>query len=935
MKKSYLILAMLLCGFCLTATAQEDKIVTEKLESTSATYEFDMRSLTGSEVLPSGQRKARQAVGPEIAKNYRERITNMPDFISDFIDKYVEAVNGVLDGGKNWLSDPSKGEIINQSYAYRLNKVTKKADFTFPPSTSDLTTVREKALAAAKPYVDAEYDILESFMPYAFLVINHEHPEAFWIGNKYQFGYEVEYSMSYNMSKGTGTVNADITSAFYLHSSDFDIRGLGISGYNFTNPDNIAARVETFKTAKQTILAQCPSDGSRHDKLLAAHDWLTMHNCYNNYFSQGYGQSSLGDTPWSSLSALEGITGQAAPVCEGYCRAMKVLCDAMDIPCILLSGLARKTASALLEAHMWLYVEMEDGKWYAIDPTWDDPVISGVNTVVSGSETHTWFLVGSSTDIGGGYTFIESHPELWFHGFDNKGTIAWDVLNGPQLATSAWAPEEEEGILSTADWYGFFNASQGDDISWEKKFIRFNANAPGDLTLASDDYSNHTPYGIYYAGYVWYVDWLNNEFCKAPFNVETKTILKQQVLKEGVEKSFNFAFNYTDGMMYYFEIGEGNKLKRFDPYNPENIEEVAGFPSYDYLHPFAINNQNEAYTVDKKTSDLYKINLSDYTITQVGNTGVNLGIYIESMAFDMDTDELFWAQLTDENEHGFYKVNTTTGEATRIGDIGPDGAQILSLFMVPGTSKTGKTLYLYEYDDNMYKLVANAGRKGDVALIGRTFRKDGTWQSLWLPFDLTIEGSVLDGADVRTAESAYMMDKTLIIDCSTPVTKIEAGKPYLIKWDSGEDILNPVFKDVTIKEIVLTTNINVYKDKVFFRPNKGGYDEYLPNDFEFDTYYYVDGGSVLAIVNTGYKRLSFNADFLVYDDEFNAQIDGIALFFGNLGELMTDIREVKAQNGSDDVISEQGSTIVNLAGQRLQKLQKGINIVGSKKILVR
>ena len=931
MKKSYLILAMLLCGFCLTATAHEDKIVTEKLESTSATYEFDMRSLTGSEVLPSGQRKARQAVGPEIAKNYRERITNMPDFISDFIDKYVEAVNGVLGGGKNWLSDPSKGEIINQSYAYRLNKVTKKADFTFPPSTSDLTTVREKALAAAKPYVDAEYDILESFMPYAFLVINHEHPEAFWIGNKYQFGYEVEYSMSYNMSKGTGTVNADITSAFYLHSSDFDIRGLGISGYNFTNPDNIAARVETFKTAKQTILAQCPSDGSRHDKLLAAHDWLTMHNCYNNYYSQGYGQSSLGDTPWSSLSALEGITGQAAPVCEGYCRAMKVLCDAMDIPCILLSGLARKTASAPLEAHMWLYVEMEDGKWYAIDPTWDDPVISGVNTVVSGSETHTWFLVGSSTDIGGGYTFIESHPELWFHGFDNKGTIAWDVLNGPQLATSAWAPEEEEGILSTADWYGWAAKTFGDDKSWEKKFIRFKANTPGDVTPASDDYSEY-PNGTYYNGNVFFIDRnYTSDFCSAQFDSEEKTVRLPKVLEESYADLDCMAFNYTDGMMYGMWY---NTLYRFDPYNPDDFEIVADFPSYALLHPFAINNQNEAYSVGRD-GELYRINLSDGTITLVGNTGVTMGIYYESMAFDMDTDELFWAQVTDDTEHGFYKVNTTTGEATRIGDIGPDGALVLSLFMVPGTSKTGKTLYLYEYGDNDDKFMANAGRKGDVALIGRNFRKDGTWQSLWLPFDLTIEGSVLDGADVRTAESAYMMDKTLIIDCSTPVTKIEAGKPYLIKWDSGEDILNPVFKDVTIKEIVLTTNINVYKDKVFFRPNKGGYDEYLPNDFEFDTYYYVDGGSVLANVNTGYKRLSFNADFLVYDDEFNAQIDGIALFFGNLGELMTDIREVKAQNGSDDVISEQGSTIVNLAGQRLQKLQKGINIVGSKKILVR
>ena len=36
-----------------------------------------------------------------------------------------------------------------------------------------------------------------------------------------------------------------------------------------------------------------------------------------------------------------------------------------------------------------------------------------------------------------------------------------------------------------------------------------------------------------------------------------------------------------------------------------------------------------------------------------------------------------------------------------------------------------------------------------------------------------------------------------------------------------------------------------------------------------------------------------------------------------------------------DAIYKQGSTIVNLAGQRLQKMQKGINIVGCKKVLVK
>jgi hypothetical protein len=34
-------------------------------------------------------------------------------------------------------------------------------------------------------------------------------------------------------------------------------------------------------------------------------------------------------------------------------------------------------------------------------------------------------------------------------------------------------------------------------------------------------------------------------------------------------------------------------------------------------------------------------------------------------------------------------------------------------------------------------------------------------------------------------------------------------------------------------------------------------------------------------------------------------------------------------------IYKQGSTIVNLAGQRLRKMQKGINIVGGKKVLVK
>ena len=46
------------------------------------------------------------------------------------------------------------------------------------------------------------------------------------------------------------------------------------------------------------------------------------------------------------------------------------------------------------ERHEWNYVQLY-GKWYGIDPTWDDPVIKGTG-YVSDSIKHRYFLVGSN-----------------------------------------------------------------------------------------------------------------------------------------------------------------------------------------------------------------------------------------------------------------------------------------------------------------------------------------------------------------------------------------------------------------------------------------------------------------------------------------------------------------------------------------------------------
>ena len=100
------------------------------------------------------------------------------------------------------------------------------------------------------------------------------------------------------------------------------------------------------------------------------------------------------------------------------------------------------------------------------------------------------------------------------------------------------------------------------------------------------------------------------------------------------------------------------------------------------------------------------------------------------------------------------------------------------------------------YNDDL--LVANNGATRNVVLNGRTLYKDGKWNTLCLPFDVVISGSVLDGAVAKTLTSTDFAGGTLTLNFGEAVSTIEAGKPYIIKWESGENIVSPVFENVTI-----------------------------------------------------------------------------------------------------------------------------------------
>ena len=122
-------------------------------------------------------------------------------------------------------------------------------------------------------------------------------------------------------------------------------------------------------------------NGIDYNKIMHAHDWIINNLQYEQNITN------------NNVYNLYGALIEKSAVCEGYAEALKYILDEVNIPCVLVSGTATNSEGKT-ERHEWNYVQLY-GKWYAIDSTWDDPVVKGTG-YVSDSIKHRYFLVGSN-----------------------------------------------------------------------------------------------------------------------------------------------------------------------------------------------------------------------------------------------------------------------------------------------------------------------------------------------------------------------------------------------------------------------------------------------------------------------------------------------------------------------------------------------------------
>ena len=275
-------------------------------------------------------------------------------FYGDFIDKNNRAVYDAL----KELTDKPSEETVTVKFPEAV-----KVNLSALPNSESYTEEDQENL----------YKTLMSNCKGGRDCILFDYPEVFWLDPNLMSINLINTSYSYNRIQNYYTLK---------------IGGIIINPKLCEFCDSVDSANEMMKQLDEAVENFEIHGDKLYDRLLDVYTQIAERTYYDS--SKSYAHTAIG------ALVNEGV------VCEGYSKALKLICDREKIPCVLVFGNFDSTA---MTAHMWNYIQMDDGKWYAVDLTWDD--VDGENGKVLKTEN---FLKGSSA-------FYQKHsPEKDFLG---------------------------------------------------------------------------------------------------------------------------------------------------------------------------------------------------------------------------------------------------------------------------------------------------------------------------------------------------------------------------------------------------------------------------------------------------------------------------------------------------------------------------------------
>ena len=316
------------------------------------------------------------------------------------LDYYTDSYGAQLDGNAKALYD-----LLVQNYVVDYSQYLDSVDFPFEfPDTITFEAVVEDGSFQRKgeSYVQATNDVKTAIQA-ASDAFSYDYPQAFWFRGS-NYGYRVSCVRDGSSSTGyRGT-----------------FKNFTFKPANREISENAHTRMGDFMGGVQSAVAELNEQTVGMDmeqKIKRIHDYICQRVTYRN-----------DNTLWVHSAASLFLDADPAFVCEGYAKSMKIFCYYMGINCACISGTARGTSSGTPGAHMWNYVQMDDGNWYLVDATWDD---------VGTPPSSRYLLVGRSTK--GQYITIGEERVEYISFSTTSAEMVGPVFILPVLAEESYA----------------------------------------------------------------------------------------------------------------------------------------------------------------------------------------------------------------------------------------------------------------------------------------------------------------------------------------------------------------------------------------------------------------------------------------------------------------------------------------------------------------
>ena len=277
-------------------------------------------------------------------------------------------------------------------------------------------------------------------------------------------------------------------------------------------------------------------------------------------------------------------------------------------------------------------------------------------------------------------------------------------------------------------------------------------------------------------------------------------------------------------------------------------------------------------------------------------------------------------QLSLNDNNGTWNKERQTGEwlgsssSVSFTNLGSDDGNTVSYYTINIEYVAVKPVTLDESQNNTETISGNADKTVNVNLT-RTLKAD-VWNTFCVPFDVTVEGSPLEGATIKQIASVTEKDDGAVINFVDAPATLEAGNAYLVRTTTA--IVNPTFNGMTVKNVTPTNCSGNEKYQLI-----GIYSPLNIDASRYGKVFGINNQDKLAKVKENTSIKGMRAYFLLANSATAAKL--------NFGGELTGIDAV--DNGEAVMTGKVYNLNGQYVGNSLEGLKKGVYVVNGKKVL--